>query len=187
MYNTAKDFNADIALGTNIRVHSKCTKKRLNITKIKVCTTLQEKFDTSKQWKNECPTNKIYKREMLLKNNITWPEGIFCEDKIYTAKALYYSNKMVTVPGVKYYYFDNPTSTVNTKQRGTDKNARHEARRSVIKFLREQKPELEDKQFWALIKEFRILNIPLWRYEESLYTEALFLFGKIKIWEKKVC
>ena len=186
LYNTANEYDADIALATNIRIHPKCSKKRLNIRKTAEYTTLQEKFDICKQWKNECPTNKIYRKKMLTKNQIIWPEGIYCEDKIYTAKAVFYSNKIVTVPNTHYYYFDNPTSTVNTKHRGTDKNARHNARRSVIKFLREQNANLKDKQFWALVKEYRIFNIPLWRYKESLYTEAFFLFGKIKLWEKKL-
>ena len=182
LYITAKEYDADIALATNIRVHLTKSKKRLKIKDIKVANTLNEKFSLAKQWKNECPTNKIYRRKMLIDNQIVWPEGVFCEDKIYTTKAVFYANKIVTVPGINYYYFDNPTSTVNKR----DKNSKHVARREVLKFLREQNVGLEDKKFWAKVSEIKFLGFPLLIHKESIYTEADFIFGLIKFREKSL-
>lgn len=187
LYNAATKNAVDVALATNVRVGLKKTKKRLNITKEKVFTNLQDKFDACRQYKNECPTNKIYKRAMLTKNNITWPEGCYCEDKLFTAKAVYYANGLATVPGINYYYYRNPTSTVNTKSKehsarlNEDKN---NARLAVIKFLKENNADIRDKEFWAVKKVVRFLGLPLLVIKESLHTENFYLFSFIKIGER---
>ena len=108
LYNAAKKYNVDIALATNVRIGNKKTKKRLDIRKEEVFEGLQEKIDVCHQWKNECPTNKIYRNSMLKTNEISWPEGCYCEDKLYTIKAIYYADGIVTVPNVNYYYYRNP-------------------------------------------------------------------------------
>lgn len=108
-------------------------------TEEKEYTTVQEKFDVNIQWKNPCPTNRIYKRDLFLKHNIQWAEGVYCEDRIFTLKAVYFANGIVTVPNVNYYYFDNPKSTVNNrkvqhfKKLRTDKN---DANKEVLYFLK---------------------------------------------------
>ena len=180
LYNTAKKYNSDIALGTNIRTGNGKNKKRLNITEEKIVYSLQDKIDMNKQWHNPCPTNKIYRREMLEKNNIKWPEGVYCEDKLFTIQAVYFANSIVSVPGVNYYYFKNPNSTVNTKtskhfsQLIQDKNR---AKMEVLKFLKEKNAQIRDRDFWATKYEFNILGVTIFRIEESLHTERVRCFG----------
>ena len=186
LYNAAKKYNADMALATNIRTGHGKDKKRLNITEEKFVTTLQDKIDVCQQWKNECPTNKIYRHSMLKNNNITWPEGVYCEDKLFTIKAVYYANSIVTVPDINYYYYRNPNSTVNSKaqkhykQLKLDKNI---AKKSVLDFLKEKNAQIRDRDFWATKYEFSFCGITLYRLEESFSTEKILLFG-LKIFEK---
>ena len=97
LYTKAKEHNCDIALATNVRIGKNKYKKRLNITKEEIAIYLKDKINLCNQWNNECPTNKIYKKELLINNNITFSEGCFCEDKIFTTKAIYYSNKIISV------------------------------------------------------------------------------------------
>lgn len=188
LYNAAKKHNFDIALGTNIRVKKNANKKRLHIKEEKEYTTLQEKLDVNVQWKNPCPTNKIYKKSLLVENNIKWPEGVFCEDRIYTLKAVYYANGIVTVPNVNYYYYKNPSSTVNNKitqhlqKMKSDKN---EANKEVLAFLKNIKEQVRDKNFWAVTKEYKICNHTILKVKESLKTKKYYLFGIIKIWSKE--
>lgn len=186
LYNTAKKHNFDIALGTNVRVKKNGNKKRLNITEEKEYTSIQDKFDVNVQWKNPCPTNKIYKRDLFLKHNIQWPEGVYCEDRIFTLKAVYYANGIVTVPNVNYYYFSNPNSTVNFKKgkhNQLKRNDRDDARCSVLKFLKENKAQLRDKDFWAVMKKFKIFGINLYQINESIHTEKHLIFGLIPLFE----
>ena len=117
LYRNASSRDSDIALATNVRIGKNKFKLRLNLQTVEKYTKLQDKLDVCHQWKNECPTNKIYRKSYLDANNIQWPEGIYCEDKLFTIKAVYFANAVVTVPDVYYYYFDNPKSTVNTYSR----------------------------------------------------------------------
>ena len=186
LYDAAKKYNVDIALATNVRIGNNKTKikKRLDIKKEEVYNNLQDKIDICHQWKNECPTNKIYRHQMIKSNAIEWPEGCYCEDKLFTIKAIYYADGIVTVPDVNYYYYRNPNSTVNTrrekhiKQLLIDKN---QARLSVIEFLRSKKAEIRDKDFWAITKEIKIFDFPLITIKESLKTKRIYLFGLVHI------
>ena len=182
LYNAAKKHDADLALATNIRIGNGRTKKRLNIEKETLAKSLQERIDISNQFKNPCPTNKIYRRKMLVENSISWPEGVYCEDKLYTTKAVYYANAMVAVPDVYYYYFRNPNSTVNNKnvqRRAKAKIDKINANRAVLNFLKEKNADIRDKEFWALKTEKKLLGITLYKIFESIKTEKILLFGFI--------
>ena len=184
LYNAAKKQDLDIALATNVRIGNGKTKKRLKIEKEQVAFSLQEKLDLCNQFKNECPTNKIYRREFLLKNNIIWPEGVYCEDKIYTLKAVFWANGIISVPDVNYYYFRRPNSTVKSnKQSQIDKNI---AKKEVIKFLKENSANIRDKEIWATKKEFKMFGIPFLTIKESLRTEKFCLFSCIPCYERLV-
>lgn len=186
LYSAAKKYNSDIALATNIRIGNGKTKKRLEITKEEFVTSLQDKIDITHQVNNPCPTNKIYRREMLLKNNITWPEGVYYEDKLYTIQALYYANGVVTVPNINYYYFRNPNSTVKTKSKKLTID-KENAKREVLNFLKSKNAEIRDGEFWAIKKELRtIFNIPVITIKESLKSERYYILKYIKIGEKSI-
>ncbi len=189
LYNAAKKNNSDIALATNVRIGNGKTKKRLNITEEKIATSLQEKIDIGNQAKNPCPTNKIYRKSMLIENNIDWPEGIYCEDKLFTIKAIYSANSIVSVPSINYYYFRNPNSTVNKKDKFHIKQTNQDkenAKIQVLNFLREKNADIKDKEFWATTKKLPSKDCPLVSIKESLKTKRICLFGCIKIAEFKI-
>lgn len=186
LYNAAKKYDSDLALATNVRVGNGKTKKRLNITKEEFITDLQGKMDICHQWKDGCPTNKIYRKDFLKQHNISYPEGVYCEDKIFTAKSVFYANGIATVPNLYYYYFRNPNSTVNSKKgkhNQLKRNDRDDARCSVLKFLKENKAQLRDKDFWAVKKKFKVLGINLYQINESIQTEKHLIFGLIPFLE----
>ena len=176
LYNAVKKYDSDIALATNIRTGHGKTKKRLNITKEEYLTDLQNKVDACHLWKDGCPTNKIYRADLLRENEILFPEGVICEDKIFTTKAVYYANGIVTVPNVYYYYFRNSCSTVKTKGQNVVKNKidyRNQARLEVLNFLKSKNANLRDKDFWAVTKEIKFLGIPIIKVKESLRNKVL--------------
>lgn len=182
LYNAAKKYNSDVALATNIRIKNNKTKKCLSIKREEFVTSLQERIDISNQAKNPCLTNKIYRREMLLKNQITWDEDGYCEDELFTIQAVYYANGLVTVPKVNYYYFRNPLSKVNSNAEKLNKEKNSDSF-AVLNFLKSKNADIRDKDFWATKKEYRILNIPFLTVKKSLCTEKVLLLG-IKLFEK---
>ena len=185
LYNAARKYDADIALAVNVRIGNGKTKKRLEITEEKIARTMQEKFDIGNHLKNPCPTNKIYRQSLLKDNNIIWPEGVFCEDKLFTIKSVYYANKIAAVPDVNYYYFRNPNSTVHTKSKkhSIDKI---NAKKAVLEFLRCNNAQIRDKEFWVMTEEKRFLSIPVMRIKESLRTKKYYVFGIIPVMETGV-
>lgn len=189
LYNAASKHDADIALATNVRIGGGKTKKRLNITEEKLVSELQDKIDVNRQWKNECQTNKIYRLSMLKENNVVWPEGTYCEDKLFTIMAIYYANAVVAVPDINYYYYRNPTSTVNTRTKEHYLKLiedRNNARRSGVEFLREKNAKIRDKNFWAIRKEVKIFGKTFLKIKESLHNEKYYIFSVVKIWERKI-
>ena len=186
LYNAAKKYNSDLALGTNVRTGKGKTKKRLNITEEKFVTSMQEKFDICNLHKDACPTNKIYRYEFLKENNITWPEGCVCEDKMFSTQAVYYANGIVSVPDIHYFYFRRPNSTVKTKKSRKKYDDRDEARKQVLNFLKSKNIDTRDKDFWAIKKDFKKFGINWYQIKESFHTEKHLLFGLIAIREVSV-
>lgn len=184
LYNTAKKYNSDLALATNVRIGNGQTKKRIHITKEDFITDLQKKMDICHQWKDGCPTNKLYRRSFLETNNIVFPEGVSCEDKIFTTKSVYYANGIATVPNLYYYYFRNPNSTVKERNKKTNSNDKENARREVLNFLKSKKAAIRDKDFWAVKKDYRLFGLTLYRIKESLHTEKHLLFSMIPVCEQ---
>lgn len=185
LYNTAKKYDSDIAIATNIRIGHGKTKKRLNITEEKLYISTEDKFKICNQFINECPTNKIYRAELLRNNNITWPEGVYYEDKIFTVKTVYFANGVVSVPNINYYYFRNPNSTVNIQEKKHFKllfNDKNNAKQSVLKFLREKNLTFADKKYWAIQKYIPSEKIPLISIKESVLTKQICLFSFIPVW-----
>jgi hypothetical protein len=183
LYNTAKKYDADIALAEYVRVSLCKFKPRLNIATETVNETINEKINICKQNKNECPTNKIYRTEYLRKNHILFPEGMYCEDKLFSIKAVYYANKIATTPGVRYYYWENPNSTVNAHK--TDKHVkdRIKAKQDVLAFAKEMKIPVRNWYFKAEKKRFSIFGIPLIIIKESFKSRRIYLFGVLPVFE----
>ena len=187
LYIAAKKYNSDLALAINTRVGNGKTKNRLNITEETFKTNLQDKIDTCLLWKDACPTNKIYKKEFLIKYDILYPEGVYCEDKLFSVKSVYYANGIVTVPNVHYYYFRNPNSTVKRYSKTkTHKNDKEKARLNVLNFLRSSKAEIRDGDFSAVTKSLKIFGITLYTKKESLHSAKHYLFNCIKIKNEKL-
>lgn len=188
LYRNASNRDSDIALATNVRIGKNKFKPRLNLQTVDKYTELQDKLDVCQQWKNECPTNKIYRKSYLDANNIQWPEGIYCEDKLFTIKAVYFANAVVTVPDVYYYYFDNPKSTVNyyaRKHRKKLNNDKNNARRDVINFLKKQNAEVRDKDFWYVDTKSSVYLfgiVPIFTLKKSTKTVKGLLFGLLPVY-----
>lgn len=185
LYNAAKKYDADIALAENVRVSKTKYKPRLNITKEEVLVDIIEKFNACNQKKNECPTNKIYRSSYLKKNNILFPEGVYCEDKLFSVKSVYYSNKIVTVPDIHYYYWENPNSTVNSRKTNKHIQDRCIAKKAVLDFVKEKKIPVKNWYFKAEKKRIGFYHFPMIVIQESTESEKWFLFGIFCVYEKK--
>ena len=60
------------------------------------------------------PCNKLVKRELILKHNVFFKEGIIDEDMLWSYLVFYYAKGVWVVPQITYIYEDNPGSIMNT-------------------------------------------------------------------------
>ena len=185
LYNAAKKHDADIALAENVRVSKTKYKPRLNIVKEEVFSDILDKFNACRQNKNECPTNKIYRKELLINNEIFFPEGVYCEDKLFSVKAVYYANKIAAVPNIHYFYWENPNSTVNARKTKKHVQDRMRAKQAVLEFVKSKKIPVENWYFKAVKRKICLVNIPLFVVKESTESEKGCLFGFIPLYERK--
>ncbi len=185
LYNAAKKYDCDIACADFIRQHPQKQKIRLNITEEKVFTTPEDKYLACKTYREGCVWNKIYKTEFLKKINLEFIPGMYYEDRDFTARSLYFADKLVTVPGTYYYYFVNPKSIV--KKGGNKLQDEHYilARRQVLDFIKEKNINVPDGLYRAEKSRFKIFGKTLFSIRESINTEYVLLFGKINIFRYK--
>ncbi len=176
LYSAAVKYDADIAMADFIRTGSNKHKIRLNLTEEKLYTTVEDKIQVAHALKEGCTCNKIYRKELVA--NLRFPEGMFFEDGIFTIKTLFYSNKLVTVPGIYYYYYKNPKSTVNTMdaQKQADKE---KSRREILAFFKSNNIKIKDKTYWAVLKKITIWKFNLFTIQESMQSKRILLFGLI--------
>lgn len=63
-----------------------------------------------------CPWNKIYRKEFLLENNFSFPEGIIYEDYCSIIPLIIYKPKVWYVNKAYYYYYMSDESTMRKKE-----------------------------------------------------------------------
>ena len=117
LYNSAVKNNADISV-TSILKHKKNYKKYNVIYKnADIAENIQDKIKLCGDKKKFFfyAWNKIYKTDLITRNDIKFAQGQIYEDVIFAIKALYYSNRVVSVPEIKYHYIERKNSSVKRK------------------------------------------------------------------------
>ena len=63
-----------------------------------------------------CAVLRLYKRTFLLEHNLSFKEGIYHEDNLFTPIACYYANKVTVIPNSLYIYRIRENSIMTTDQ-----------------------------------------------------------------------
>lgn len=116
-----------VALSNNCDLCICGNEKYYNYSDIHTCNKNAEyetEIDNQKILKNyllqkisSYPCDKIFKRELLLNNNIKFPEGYYFEDINFVLKSLYYSNKIAITEEKFYKYLQRSDSTTFTRSK----------------------------------------------------------------------
>ncbi len=177
LYIAAKNNNVDIAAAGIIRLHKFSKKFHLKFNNEIVTENVNEKFNLCDVPELSYVWNKIYKKEVYIKNNFRFEEGIFFEDVIFTPVVLFYTKKLVTVPNTYYYYWRNSNSIVSkhTKKINDDSIYAH---KKALKFIEEkgiditaQKPE---------IYRFKVFGVTVYKRRRKRDKMIYSLFNIIK-------
>lgn len=183
LYDAAKRNDCDIAVADFKRKHPKKDKIRLNITEEKVFTTPEDKYLACKTYREGCVWNKIYRTEFLKRIDLKFVPGMYYEDRDFTARSLFYSDKLVTVPNTYYDYFVNPKSIC--KGGGNSKKDEHYilVRQQVLNFIKENNINVPDGLYKAEKSNFKLFGKTIFSIKESTKSEYVYLFGKINIFK----
>ncbi|MDR2666568.1 MAG: glycosyltransferase [Holosporales bacterium] len=186
LLNAAVKYDADIAMASVVKIAKHRRKCKWKIVKEAVYHTDFDKFIRCNQNKNTAPYNKIYKTELIVEHSLRFPEGVFYEDGPFSVMAVHYSRTFVTVPNVNYYYTQNATSTVNSKQTTRHKTDAVNAKKRILQFVRTKKLALPNNTFHYTKKRVRILGITMYSMKENVTSETFYLFNIIPIWTRSI-
>ena len=186
LYSAAKKYDADIACSNLFRFSDK---KKYYLVKyyFKRCTQSPRlKYIYAQVPHNNYVMNKIYERKKLQKSNVRFEEGIYFEDIEFSHKVVCYLRALVTVPGTKYNYRDNPYSIVNVKSDKQQQDYKY-AMKKALDFIQKNNiivPNITAYRY-NIKREYSILGIPVLTIREYGNTDRFYLFGRLYIFQIK--
>lgn len=95
-------------------IHQKAKGKTQLFNYKKTYSSLQEKLKITYVGKWGYVVRYLFKLDFLKKNNLRFEEGKVIEDLPFAFAAVYYANKIVTVPSANYLYVYNSDSIINS-------------------------------------------------------------------------
>jgi glycosyltransferase involved in cell wall biosynthesis len=182
----ARKHNADIAVASVIKIKNGKKKQKWIFKMEELYKTDFEKFVTCKQRENTAIYNKIYKKEFIEKFNLRFHEDVVYEDGPFTVRAVYYANKLVTVPNINYFYVKNPNSTVNSEQTEKHISDALMAKQDILRFVREKNIVIPAHSFYYTKKIVKKFGITLYSIKENIKREVVYVFGIIPVLAKNI-
>ena len=182
---TAQRHDADVACGCIIREKKHSKKFRINYKKEAEYIQPQEKIDVAKSPDMCYVWNKVYKSSLIKNLNLRFIEGMIFEDVDFVTRAVYYSNKIVTVPNSYYHYRSSENSTVKTMRKSDKKRSDSlVAKKSVLKFFKEH--NLTSNSFNLVKKKHctKLFGITIMKMYQWETKKVYYLFGVIPVLER---
>ncbi len=112
-----------------------------------------------------CPSSiwrNIFKKQLIMENDIFFPEGVSYEDNYFYNLYLGYVTKYVCVDEAFYYYRQNPSSTVHRKDYSQLKRVEVEKKLLQEYIQRELYPDVKDGFDCACVQRWYINTIGLY-------------------------
>ena len=117
---------------------------------------------------------------------IAFKEGVYFEDIGFTIRALYHMQMVATVPGPTYYYRVN-TQSITRQMTDRKQQDLLAAREDFLEFA--QKHHLYDcGEKWYILRKifYNFMGIPVMKIHEWKTIKKYYLFGLIKVFEKRI-
>lgn len=186
LYNAAENSNADAACAEVQRPHaSGRSPYKLKFKSEQILSTVQEKYRVLDIPMRCYIWNKIYRRDELERQNLKFIEGMLFEDIPFTTHFLLNCGKVVTVPGVRYYYWVNPKSICRDLKDKTQIDML-KARADFIKISRENHIVCDEKVYVKSKTFYKLFGIVVLKIYEWETIKKYYLFGLVPFFEKRV-
>ena len=184
LYQAAKEHNADI-VGTGLYNVKNDKKKVLySVKKNKIALTMEDKFKIFNMPKNNYVCNKIYKKDVICKQDLFFPIGMTYEDIVWSSLVMEQSLKAVMIQGAGYNYRYNANSIVHTtfsdSKKLLDQTNAHKFQR---RFMNKYKMKIEPN--WDKKTKIKFFGITIIKIKEAYdYKKVIYIFG-MKVFEIK--
>ena len=186
LHNAAESSNADAACAEVQRPHaSGRSPYKLKFKSEQILSTVQEKYRVLDIPMRCYIWNKIYRRDELERQNLKFIEGMLFEDIPFTTHFLLNCGKVVTVPGVRYYYWVNPKSICRDLKDKTQIDML-KARADFIKISRENHIICDEKVYVKSKTFYKLFGIVILKIYEWETIKKYYLFGLVPFFEKRV-
>ena len=161
LYNSAVKNNADISVASILKHKKNYKKYNVIYKKEGIAENIQDKIKLCGDKKKFFfyAWNKIYKTDLITRNDIKFAQGQIYEDVIFAIKALYYSNRVVSVPEIKYHYIERKNSSV--KRKDTTGKKEHDltlAYANLQEFCHEHNIVLPERLNYSTKKKFGLIT-----------------------------
>lgn len=184
LFNSIEKEKADIACASIVRESDRKKTYLINYKQVEVALNTKDRFMLADCPKHNFVWNKLYKKELIDKNNLKFVPGMIYEDMWFTPDVLEATSSIVAVPDTFYHYWKHKNTLIkgDCDKYRADKLLGHQyliekcKKYNVISF---QRNELQYK------KEYKIFNLLLIKEYSYRATKKFYLFGILKILEIK--
>lgn len=183
LYNSATKSNSDIAIASILKHKNFFNIYNAKYTKEEVAITIQDKIKLCEDKKHFFfyAWNKIYHSGFIKENNIKFSEGQIYEDVMFAIKALYYSNKIISVYGTKYHYIEHENSLTKYKDKtGEKEQDLVKAYSELQEFCNSKNIEIPERLNYYTKENFGfILNLYKGKYQSKIQLFNIFTIATI--------
>ena len=182
LFFACEKYSADIAVAGIIRGNKKKSSYLLKIEKEEVCSDYYSKLKICDVPESNYVWNKLYKRSSLIKTGLKFPPGRIYEDICYTNKILYYTDILVSVPGIYYFYRKRRGSIVKDKSKRYADDYKT-AESEMYTFFKEHNIDVSNLRNFE--KKYKIFGLTIFKTQRKRDICRCILFNCIK-WKIKV-
>ncbi len=177
LYDAAITYKCDIACGEMLRHTKNGYKSFSGVKKLKVYKKTTDKYRACNIPRKCYTTNKIYKRELLLKYNCYFVVGRTFEDITWTHITIDKLGELITVPKAIYYYECNPNSITESFSSVQQKDLEI-ANKECIDYLRLKGLKVNYGKYTAQERfKFKIFGIELIEIKKWKHLIIFFILG----------
>ncbi len=167
LYNACENNNADVSIGLTCYYYNNQniqTDRWVNQHAFANKNNIVETIEDRQNIIYSCACwNKIYKTELIKKNNLSFPEGLNIEDVPFTFAISILANKLVKVPEAKIFYRQQPDSIMQKASSTRLPFCIFKIYEVCENFLESLKINGEiKKQYKQILENFEIFNIYAW-------------------------
>lgn len=182
LYNAAKCSDADVAMCGIVKQKPVGERVVVTFDSEEVVSVAADKLRVCHCPPEFHPVNKLYRRSMLDRLNLRFQEGVQYEDVMFVIRAIVECNRLVTVPGVSYYYVLNPTSTVKSRQTAAKQLQKYEAHRAMVEYVASKDLTIPKRYRNITVRYGTLCGLTLWKVKECGNRRTLRLFDILPIW-----